>query len=216
MTIALAVALAVAPSVPISATAPEAPDSAAPTTVTIVRVRTPWYAPQWLVTRRMRGTLPQYRAINGLLFKAYAHGTDRHFGGVYFWRDSASAAAWFNDAWFARVQQQYGEAGDVRRFTVVRGAAHWPARADEHADAVVVLEPGQTGDALPTSAVSNDSPIARYLLHDAQGRPALLTMWGRAAEATRYIASRPNVSPGKTTEWFDCPILLPVAQITAP
>lgn len=219
MTLALATVLASASPASTSDTARGLRDATTPTTVTIVRVRTPWYAPQWLVTRRMRGTLPQYRAIDGLLFKAYAHARDRRFGGVYFWRDNASAAAWFNDAWFARVRAQYGEAGSVRRFTVVQGTAQWPVATDAHASAVAVLEvvaddASLSPPARAEAAADNDAPIARYLLTDERGARARLTLWKSAAQAKRHTSAIARDGNSATPEWFDCPILLPVAQIT--
>jgi hypothetical protein len=186
----------------LSATTPPAPQ---PAVITVVRVPTPWYAPAWLVTRKMRGTLAQYDRIDGLLFKAYAHSTDRHFGGVYFWRDRASADAWFSPAWHQRVRDQYGMPGNVRRFTILHGAAQWPRTTDTHANAVAVLtlasadrsesQPSPTGDLL-----------AWYAVRDEQGRAATLTLWRTQQAAQRGLST---LASSSAQEWFQCPILLP-------
>ena len=50
----------------------------------VVKVPTPWYAPKFFVTSKMRDTIPQYQAIAGLNFKAFSFAkADRHYGGVY-------------------------------------------------------------------------------------------------------------------------------------
>ncbi len=42
--------------------------SANPPVAVVVKVTTPWYAPRFLVTSKMRDTIPQYQAIAGLNF----------------------------------------------------------------------------------------------------------------------------------------------------
>lgn len=206
MSLALAASLAFPADAPPSDTAP-----AVPTVITIVRVPRPWYAPEWLVTRRMRATLDQYRAIDGLFFKAYTHTTDRRFGGVYFWRDAASAEAWFNPAWFARVRSQYGVDGDVRRFSILRGAAQWPTAAQPSSDAVVLLTlaPDRAAaEALAGGVVAR----AWYVVADANGGFALLTLWDSHAGADAWEAGH----RGLAHERFAAPILLPTPSLARP
>ncbi len=67
----------------------------------VVRVPTPWYAPKAAVWSKMRDTIPQYENIAGRSFKAYSIAqADGRCGGIYLWKDLASARAWFNPAWF--------------------------------------------------------------------------------------------------------------------
>jgi heme-degrading monooxygenase HmoA len=82
--------------------------------VAVVRVPTPWYAPQALVVSKMRDTMAQYAQLPGLAFKAFSiERTSKDFGGLYYWRDTASAQAWFNAAWFERVKKERGVEGRV-------------------------------------------------------------------------------------------------------
>ncbi|HLL19476.1 MAG TPA: sigma-70 family RNA polymerase sigma factor [Rubrivivax sp.] len=49
----------------------------------------------------MRDTLSQYVQLPGLAFKAYTFTeSDGSFGGLYLWKDLASARAWFSPSWF--------------------------------------------------------------------------------------------------------------------
>jgi heme-degrading monooxygenase HmoA len=77
--------------------------------VAVVRVPTPWYAPRALVVSKMRDTVPLYSQLPGLAFKAFSiERASNAFGGLYYWRDGASAQGWFNAAWFERVKQERG------------------------------------------------------------------------------------------------------------
>jgi hypothetical protein len=59
----------------------------------VVKVPTPWYAPRFFVTRRMRDTIPRYQAIPGLSFKAFSFArADGHYGGIYLWKDEPGPA----------------------------------------------------------------------------------------------------------------------------
>lgn len=93
-----------------------APGSAVAAVVTVPK---PWYAPRALVASRMRDTIPQYDAIPGLAFKAYSFAqADGQFGGVYLWKDEASARQWVSDAWKGRVRATYGSDATIEWFDV--------------------------------------------------------------------------------------------------
>ena len=93
----------------------------------VVKVPTPWYAPKFFVTSKMRDTIPQYQAIAGLNFKAFSFAkADGHYGGIYLWKDLDAARAWFTPQWFERVKQERGAPANVRVFEVAL------ARSEEH------------------------------------------------------------------------------------
>lgn len=83
------------------------------TTLVIVRVRAPWWAPRGLITGRFVDAIPEYAAIAGLEHKSFTHTEDGRFGGVYRWRQEADARAWFTPAWFERVRQSRGVEPEV-------------------------------------------------------------------------------------------------------
>jgi hypothetical protein len=60
--------------------------------------------------------VPTYRAVPGLLRKQFTLSDRGTFGGVYLWKDEASARAWFDAAWQARVRQTYGRDAKIEWF----------------------------------------------------------------------------------------------------
>jgi hypothetical protein len=51
-----------------------------------------------------------------LLRKHFTVSTNGQFGGVYLWKDEASARAWFSPTWHARVVQTYGQDAKIEWF----------------------------------------------------------------------------------------------------
>lgn len=84
--------------------------------VTLVKVKTPWYAPEAVVASKMRDEVPTYKSLAGLAYKYFTLGEDGTYGGLYLWQGRAAAQSWFNDAWFAGVLARRGTPGDVRYF----------------------------------------------------------------------------------------------------
>lgn len=103
-------------------------DGFAATSAVAANVTVPkhWYALRTLVTSRMRDTVPEYENLPGLAFKAYSFSrADGALGGLYLWKDLASARAQFNPAWFKPVQRERRVAGQVRflEVTVAHGSS---------------------------------------------------------------------------------------------
>lgn len=58
-----------------------------------------------------------YLEVPGLLWKAYLRSEDgASVGGVYWWRNRASAEAKFNDGWLAGVSAKYGAEPQIEWF----------------------------------------------------------------------------------------------------
>jgi hypothetical protein len=112
--------LSVACSTPISTVGTPAADSnriaETGAIVTLVKVKTPWYAPDALVANKMRDEIPTYKNLTGLAYKYFTLGDDGTYGGLYLWGNRAAAQSWFTDAWFAGVQDRRGTPADVRYF----------------------------------------------------------------------------------------------------
>ena len=90
-----------------------------PAVAAIVKVAKPWYATKSAVTGKMRETVPQYESLPGLEYKMFSFAqSDGDYGGIYLWKDRASAQTWFNPAWFERVRRKRGVEGKVRSFDV--------------------------------------------------------------------------------------------------
>lgn len=77
---------------------------------TLVLMRTPTGVGREQIDAEIQKTAATYRTVPGLLRKHFIVSHDNtSFGGLYLWRDEASAQAWFNDAWHERVRKNYGQ-----------------------------------------------------------------------------------------------------------
>ncbi|WP_425230648.1 YdhR family protein [Sphingomonas sp.] len=82
-----------------------------------VSIPTPAGVPRATVEVGMARSVPTYAAVPGLIRKYFTIG-QADFGGLYLFRDRASAQAWFTDAWRARVVATYGAQPTVTYFDV--------------------------------------------------------------------------------------------------
>ena len=206
--------------------------------VVIVRVPKPWYAPKAIVVGKMRDTLPEYANLDGLAFKAFSFERQSgDFGGVYYWRDPASAQAWFNAAWFERVKKERGSGAQVRYFDALvsidnsRGGT--PVNADSTAVVTLVEIPvpaGVSREMLNTefvAAVPVYQKIPGLLRKHFtvsggengkggdSGRFGGVYIWKDETSASAWFNAAWHERVRKTygqdakIEWFDAPVLLP-------
>ncbi len=236
-------ALAAVASLPASAqsTAQTTAQTTAPTTApgtafdttsavaVIVKVPTPWYAPRALVLSRMRDTQPQYEALPGLAFKAFSLAQPGgQFGGIYLWRDLASARAWFSPAWFERVQKERGTPGDVRFYEVPvamdntpGGTANDPSSTTISTLVTVPTPPGVSRQRLIAGFQASvpmhkaaAGLLRKYFIITDDGKFGGIYLWRDTESAQQWFnaewkdrALKAYGAPA-TIEWFDTPILL--------
>ncbi len=214
-------------------TAQTASSFTATPTVVIVRVAKPWYAPQALVAGKMRDTMAQYSAIDGLLFKAYSFERNSgDYGGVYYWQSTAAAKAWFSPAWFERVRKERGTEGRVRFFEAPVSIDNTPggtlveAKSSTVATLVEINIPAGVGrealiaefnKAVPTYQKVPGLLRKQFILSD-QGTFGGVYIWRDQASAASWFNTewQANVqkkygSPARM-EWFDTPILQPTQK----
>jgi hypothetical protein len=232
VTLMLLTACATLPAAP-SSTHPPAPFPLGPResrAVVFTRVPTPWWAPDFLVTRRFIDSLPTYAAMPKLAHKAYTLSEDRRFGGLYLWADRESAERAFDAAWHERVRKTRGVDGDVRildaPWTVegvpASGTAlpHHALRADA---AVVWVWAPAVDDAtarLRALAEAHGLPggvVRASLVTDASGGAGLVELWASADEArvfwtaARQRAAQDALGAEVSVTWFKAPVLLDAA-----
>ena len=222
----LATGLAIGLSSPV---VPAAPPSSP--VVVVVKVQKPWYAPDFLVVRKMRAALPQYRGIPGLSFKIFTIAQPGgEFGGIYLWRDRASAQTWFSPAWYARVREERGVEPEVRMFDAVLmfdGTMSDDTALATAENAVVTLatyptRAGTTPEAVrrglvASSAIERKAPglLRAYAIDTGQGRVGGAYLWRDRAAAERWFdaawrkKARELRGEEPRLEWFDAPILMP-------
>jgi heme-degrading monooxygenase HmoA len=109
-------------------------ERASPTSVaTLVLIRTPAGVTRERLAAEFQSALAAHRAAPGLLRKHFLIGDNgASFGGLYLWKDEASARAWFNAAWHERVRKTYGQDAAIDWFDTpillpTRDAANLPA-----------------------------------------------------------------------------------------
>lgn len=201
--------------------------AAAAPVVTVVRVPKPWIAPKALVASKMRDTIAEYDKIPGLSFKIYTISqTEARYGGIYLWRDRASAQSWFNPAWFERVEKQRGAPGEVRYFDVLKVTDSTPGGtpAASRSDAVAALI---TVPALADGA-ARAAQLRATLTEAAEGRlreysvvadglAGVVLLWRDQAAAARALSdawkarAQQELGAEPAVEWYDAPVLLPSA-----
>jgi heme-degrading monooxygenase HmoA len=201
--------------------------------VVVVKVASPWYAPDFLIVRKMRAALPQYQAIPGLSFKIFTIAQPGgEFGGVYLWRDRVAAEAWFSSAWYARVRKERGVEPEVRIFDALlmfekKMADDAAFEAMENAVVTLVTQPARD-DATPNAlrrglaaslAIERQAPglLRAYAIDAGQGRIGGVYLWRDRTAAEHWFDARwrekVRALRGEEPriEWFDAPILMPSA-----
>ncbi len=200
----------------------------------VVKVAKPWYAPRSAVVSKMREAVPQYTRIPGLSYKAFSlEQSTGAYGGIYYWQSSASAQAWFNPAWFARVKQERGTDADVRYFEAHVSLDNMPGGTPASMDSTSIV----TVVNLKTPpGISRDRLIAEFnaTVPTYQKIPGLLRkhftmtpadsasnsfggiyLWKDAASAQAWFNEawkervRKSYGQDAVIEWFDTPILTP-------
>lgn len=226
-----AAAVLAATAMPSATLAQATAADAAPPVVVIVRVPKPWYAPQSLVVSRMRDTIEQYAHLPGLLFKAFSfERVSGDYGGVYHWRDKASAQAWFNEAWHQRVRQERGHDGTVTMFDAVATIDNTPGGTAEDtrsaAVATVVQWPWPAGAqreqvvaalqaAVPDFRVVPGLLRKHFIVSDEAGTFGGVYLWKDEASARVWFTPewqakmRGRYGSDAAMQWYDTPILLP-------
>lgn len=196
----------------------------------VVKVPAPWYAPKALVWNRMRATVPTYESIQGLSFKAYAIAqADGRYGGLYLWKDLPSARAWFNRAWFERVEKERGAAGEVQFYEVPVAIDNTPGGTPAQADGsnvstlVTIAPPSgiektrlvqEFQAAIPTYRAV-PGLLRKYFIIADDGRFGGIYLWKDRAAADQWFNAawkqrvRATYGTDAVLEWFDTAILTP-------
>lgn len=188
--------------------------------VVIVKVAKPWYAPNWLVERKMQEVVQQYRQLPGLTFKIFSFARPQgEFGGIYLWHDRATAQAWFGPSWYKRVRDERSVEPDVRMFDATRVLDRTSGvKLDTVEDAVVTVITGAKTVANPGAPpVDPQAPglLRAYLIDTRDGRSGGVYLWRDEAAAKRTLdrvwQRRQQALHGSApkVEWFDAPILTP-------
>jgi heme-degrading monooxygenase HmoA len=91
-------------------------DADSPTVATLVEIAMPAGVGPNTVAAGFKDAIATYQRVPGLLRKYFITSDKGSFGGIYLWKDEASANAWFNQAWKDRVEKTYGQPARLEWF----------------------------------------------------------------------------------------------------
>lgn len=196
----------------------------------VVKVPSPWYAPKALVWSKMRDTIPAYESIPGLSFKAYSIAqADGRFGGLYLWKDLASARAWYDTVWFERVERERGVKGQVQFYEVPVAIDNTPGGTPSQTNStsvstiVTVTTPSGVSKArlvqefqaaIPTYQAVPGLLRKHFIITD-DGKFGGIYHWKDRVSADQWFTAawkdgvRKTYGSEATLEWFDTAILTP-------
>jgi heme-degrading monooxygenase HmoA len=83
---------------------------------TLVEIPIPAGVSRERLFAEFKAAVPVYQKVPGLLRKHFTVSASGSFGGLYIWKDEASATAWFNSAWQDRVRKTYGSSAKIEWF----------------------------------------------------------------------------------------------------
>lgn len=84
---------------------------------TLVTVKTPPGISRSLLEEEFKRASPIYEKIPGLIRKYFILNANS-FGGMYLWKDRASAEAWYSAAWRAKAKANYNSEPELSWFEV--------------------------------------------------------------------------------------------------
>jgi len=177
---------------------------AAGTALAIVRVASPWYAPDALITRIFRRSIGDYEPIHELQRKLYTLSEDRRYGGIYLWSGMARMQAHFSPEWAQRVRERRGSDPNVRLWHapfVLAGPSALRGRPvgarsfyEAHAAATLTLFPRPQADAAPARLAelydALDGLAWAAVLCSEAGHIGMLHVWSAEASADGLTSSR--------------------------
>jgi hypothetical protein len=159
-------------------------------TVVVVKVKSPWYATRGIIVGKFRAAVPEYQAAAGLERKQFSIAQNGDYGGVYVWRDRATAERWFGPAWHERIKRKRGVDGDVRFIGVTRGL-------DGPVEPQVFEGPMVVAIATDTLDRYASAPGLRAAY---EGEGLVISTWQRRSDAETFLEDKSPI------EWFDTPI----------
>lgn len=83
----------------------------------VVRISQPPSIGRTQIIDAMRTSIPEYEQIPGLQRKYYTISDDNRLGGIYLFRDRASAEKHFSAEWRAAIRKRYGTDADLLYFS---------------------------------------------------------------------------------------------------
>jgi heme-degrading monooxygenase HmoA len=175
-------------------------DSTSSTTLTIVKVKKPWYAWRSLIIKKMKESIHQYQSIKGINQKFFCFTEDyKLFGGIYFWQTEKDATTWFNQSWYERMEGKYGTKGLVGYYKVESIFSFVDVQS-QNGEYWAVLTYSNSNIALD---ISTQGILKKVILKNSASETCYLTIWENRTYAEKFFKDK-NLK----NEYFDTPIFL--------
>jgi heme-degrading monooxygenase HmoA len=83
---------------------------------TIVEIPMPAGTDKEQLAREVAAAAAEFQNVPGLLRKYLTTSAEGKFGGIYLWKDEASASAWFTHSWRDEILKKYGQPASLEWF----------------------------------------------------------------------------------------------------
>lgn len=168
--------------------------------LTITKLKKPWYAGRGMVIRKMEETLTEYKTLPGLNQKYYSFTSDYKFlGGIYLWQTKKDIQNWFNEEWYLKMAEKYGAEAIVDRYEVLETEEfNTLGKSKGRFCGVISYAPGRELN------WSGEGALVRVLtLKDDKGQACYFSLWKTEDDAKLFLTTY-----GITNQFFDVPLLL--------
>ena len=173
-----------------------------PSTMTITKLKKPWYAWRGLVVKKMKETIPEYKKVKGLDQKYYTFTSDLELiGGIYLWDSQQNADAWLNEEWHHRVEEKYGEKAIVLTFKISDIHDYKKPSSNEGRFYAALSYSSETTTIIWSE--KNAGLLEVIELKDSNDMTCFLSIWDTKKNAESFL----NIY-GVTNEYFDVPLIL--------
>jgi len=177
--------------------------------VTVVKVKAPWYAFDFILPSQFKKVIPVYEQVAGLRFKAFSilDKDEKTFGGIYLWDSEQRAREWYTPTWFADIEQKRGHKPTVDHYSVVKDVTFVDPNFDyqqRESDCVTVFVHA-INPALGQQCLTQQPGLLRtYLVRETGEQEGALLLFANTDNATAFL-ERQKVD---TYDWFKTPVLL--------
>lgn len=179
--------------------------------VSIVKVKAPWYAFQFVLKGKFKDAIPDYQKIDGLQFKAFSTidtEQGKFFGGIYLWENQQVAENWFTPAWHEKVKTKIGSAANLSYYHVKRDVLFvkegFDYRKNENNSVSIFIH--QIDEEVTKKAINQNEGLLRtYLVEEGfESKKGAILLFINEENATQFI----KANQLKQVEIFLTPVLL--------
>ncbi len=162
-----------------------------------LKSKTPWYAPRWLIRKKMKESIPDFEKREGLVLKLYTINPDSTFGGFYIWRDQTQLQSYYTPQRLKEIEEKRGAPPLLRTFELT----HVFLKAiPEKRSMELFIHKGQISDQKINQLTSIEEVIAGFILKESTSNSdyfAILSLKNPPLDSPEETLDIPFVIQGK-------------------